>query len=82
MSSAGAGPVKAELSFRLKRRDVEEHWKPGSQHYYSSLEALIDLCNDLHDKGWDEHSNAPSAAAVQSGMVVKNAVKGSQSTMQ
>ena len=67
MPIAGAGPIKGELSFRLKRLDIEEHWKSGSQHYYSSLDALTDLCNDLHDKGWDEHSKAPSAAAAQSG---------------
>ena len=51
----------AELSFRLKRADIEKVHKPESKHYYSSLDALIDLCNDLHDKGWDEHSNTPAS---------------------
>ena len=54
MLVAGRNPTKAELSFRLKREDIERVHKPGSKHYYDSLNALIDLCNDLHDKGWDE----------------------------
>ena len=48
--------MKAELSFRLKRQDMEEVHEPGSKHYFASLHALIDLCNDLHDKGWDKDS--------------------------
>ena len=45
--------MKAELSFRLKRQDIEGIHEPGSKHYYAALNTLIDLCDDLHNEGWD-----------------------------
>ena len=66
MQIAGKNPIKAELSFRLKREDIERVHKPGSKHYYDSLDAVIDLCNDLHDKGWDEDPGATPAAVMSS----------------
>ncbi len=64
MLVAGKNPVKAELSFRLKREDIEHVHRPGSKHYYDSLDALIGLCNDLHDKGWDEDPEIPPPAVM------------------
>ena len=61
---AGESPVKAELSFRLKREDLEQVHEPGSKHYYDSLNALIDLCNDLHDEGWDEDPDTAAKALL------------------
>lgn len=56
--------MKAELSFRLKREDVEDIHEPGSKHSYDSLDALIDLCNDLHDEGWDEDPDIATEAVL------------------
>ena len=53
--------MKAELSFRLKRKDIERVHKSGSKHYYEALNAVIDLCNDLHDEGWDEDPGMSTA---------------------
>jgi hypothetical protein len=46
--------MKAELSFRLKRKEIERVYMAGHNHYYDPLKAIILLCNRLHDEGWDQ----------------------------
>ena len=62
---AGSEPVKAELSFRLKRQDIERKHQAGSTKYYQSLNTLIALCNDLHEKGWDEDPGTARPTAAE-----------------
>jgi hypothetical protein len=50
---AGVRAVRAELSFRLKRADMEQLHRPGDGDYYNALEAVVSLCGALHDAGWD-----------------------------
>lgn len=50
----GYAAETAELSFRLKRANIEELHLPGSEHYYDALHVLIGICEKLHDMGWDD----------------------------
>ena len=55
MSFAGSGAVSADLSFRLKRKDIEAMHTVGDDHYYSAVEEVIKLCELLHDEHWDQY---------------------------
>ena len=52
-AGAGVRPQRAELSFRLKRADIEQLHRPGAEGYYDALEAVVALCGVLHASGWD-----------------------------
>lgn len=58
---AGVRAQRAELSFRLKRADLERLHRPGDEGYYDALEAVVALCGTLHDAGWD--AGAPMQVA-------------------
>lgn len=54
MSFAGSGAVSAELSFRLKRKDIEAVHGAGDARYYNAVDEVIKLCELLHDEHWDQ----------------------------
>ena len=63
LCSTGSPAVNAELSFRVKRKDIEEsRHQRGEDKYYDAVRAAAVLCNLLHDEGWDEDN--PSAGTL------------------
>ncbi|BDA47653.1 hypothetical protein COCOBI_10-5040 [Coccomyxa sp. Obi] len=50
----GSGAVSAELSFRLKRKDIEAVHSAGDDQYYDAVDEVIKLCELLHDEHWDQ----------------------------
>lgn len=64
--NAGSGAQNAELSFRLKRTDIEEVHVAGDDQYYDAVDEVIRLCDRLHDERWDQDSVAHAAELMQS----------------
>jgi len=65
VSHAGYGAQTAELSFRLKRKDIERVHNRDDAQYYEPLDELIKLCNLLHDQHWDQELMPNADAVVQ-----------------
>ncbi len=61
MCHAGSGAQNAELSFRVKRKDIEALHNAGDDQYYDAVDEVIRLCDLLHDERWDQ--DAAGAAA-------------------
>ena len=61
---AGVHAQRAELSFRLKRADMEQLHRLGTEEYYDALEAVVALCGVLHESGWDLSDTVPVALDV------------------
>ena len=64
--SAGSGAQNTELSFRLKRTDIEKVHVAGDDQYYDAGDEVIRLCDLLHDERWDQDSVAHAAELMQS----------------
>ena len=62
---AGSGAQNAELSFRLKRKDIEEVHGAGDDQYYDAVDEVIHLCDLLHDERWDQDAVAHAADMAQ-----------------
>ncbi|KAK9905659.1 hypothetical protein WJX75_004045 [Coccomyxa subellipsoidea] len=62
----GSGAQNTELSFRLKRTDIEKVHVAGDDQYYDAVDEVIRLCDLLHDERWDQDSVAHAAELMQS----------------